>query len=190
MKIRVNYVSNSSSSSYLIICKSFEEFDKFKGFNGYETFKEDFSKSTEEGALDWVAAEIYSLLYCSFRHYFEQNEDTRSWYAKAIRDNAVFDLTHFTIDDKCTKTREAQAKLAIECQTGDVAKVSNILKSSDYKELAKEILDNIESRGYIVRSLTYADDSELGSYMEHCFMPFLAHNPEAEKQQVFTRSEH
>ena len=185
MKNRTNYVRNISSSSYLIIVRNFEEFDKFKVLNGYETFKEDFSKSTEEGALDWIAEEIAWLLYCLFRSYFEKNEKERKRYDRAAGDSEVFVLTHYTKDSKCNKTREAQARLKMTCMTDCEAKCIDILESLDYKELAKEVLDDINNSGYTVRSLTYADNSDLGCYMAHDFMQFLARNPEAEKQQVF-----
>ena len=41
MKIRTSYVSNSSSSSFLILYKDLKDFDQLKAIKGYETFMKD-----------------------------------------------------------------------------------------------------------------------------------------------------
>lgn len=201
MKIRASYVSNSSSSSYLIICKSFEEFDKFKVFKGYDTFMKDLQKSRERSALDWIAAEIRALFYCRFRAACAPATMTSSnIYDTYIARNNTYELTHYAIEysdqpERCVKTQQAEIALGYIITSTDSneerkQKCEDFIDSLNYEELAKEVLDSIKNKGYNLRSIRYEDDLELGYYMEHYFMPFLAQNPEAEKQQVFTRSEH
>ena len=69
MKIRSGYVSNSSSSSFLICFNDeneFSKFDKFNKFNMYKNFMIDFKNKTfynDESSIELIESILFEYLY-------------------------------------------------------------------------------------------------------------------------------
>ena len=77
MKIRMGFVSNSSSSSFLIIYKSLEDFKNFILFKGYEIFEKDLIKNQLKSSMsgfDHIQRLIEEALYRVFLSYKEFNQ--------------------------------------------------------------------------------------------------------------------
>lgn len=66
MKIRSSYVSNSSSSSFLIIYKKPEDFSKFSQFEEFGTFYHDLNEAPIESGLKHLKVVILNSLYNVF----------------------------------------------------------------------------------------------------------------------------
>lgn len=189
MKIRTSYVSNSSSSSFLIICKNFSEFDKFKVFDGYETFKEDFDKSSEEEAINWLASEFY-LYIMAWDVTHKGNSSMAEIYADVLSSSKLISLLYST--ELPAEAREIFIHTTNElslmhCKNSDT---SEYISNLDCRAFGKAFLEAFKSAGYTLKALEYCDHDETEAYMEHNFMPFLQLNPESKLQQVYCRNEH
>lgn len=84
MKIRTNYVSNSSSSSFLIIYKDISDFSKFEPFKGYERFCNDLNNSNYEKGLEHLKSIIFESLYDEY--------DSRTQFKKIYCSNNVYHI--------------------------------------------------------------------------------------------------
>ena len=75
MKIRTNYVSNSSSSSFLIIYNDINDFNKLEKFDCYKTFINDINESKEDESKNFIKYMIQNMLYQQYECFsnFKQN---------------------------------------------------------------------------------------------------------------------
>lgn len=194
MKVRTGFVSNSSSSSFLIVCKDFSEFDKFKCFIDYDVFKEDYNDSSEEDAKIWIETEFkdyfYNLVYAA-KH---KNDYMRSFYLDRHDDNNIVDLL-FTenkyYDQSNALFTSYMNKINGYIRDDKVEEAEAFVRNDvDYDQLTDALMKKHKDKGFTLRAVSYEDHSEVGSYMEHQFMPFLSYNPESEYKQVYRRNEH
>lgn len=194
MKIRSGFVSNSSSSSFLIVCKDFSEFDKFKNFIDYEVFKEDYNNSSEEDARLWLETEFrdyfYNLIYAA-KH---KNDSMHRFYLDMYDNNNIMGLLF--IEDLYYDASNELFISYINKVNGYIIddKVDEaerfVRNDVDYGQLTETIMRKLKDKGLMLRAVSYEDHSEVGSYMENRFMPFLSRNPESKYKQVYRRSEH
>ena len=66
---------------------------------------------------------------------------------------------------------------------------SIIIKILKKNFIAKEIYQSLIDKGYNIKFLRYEDHTNIGSFMEHRFMPFIADNPDR-KYEIFITNEH
>lgn len=194
MKIRSGFVSNSSSSSFLIVCKDFSEFDKFKNFIDYEVFKEDYNNSSEEDARLWIETEFkdyfYNLIYAA-KH---KNDSMHRFYLDMYDKNNIVDLLfiedryHDQSNDLFTSYMNKVNGYIIDDKVDEAERF--VHNDIDYSQLTEVLMRKLKDKELMLRAVSYEDHSEVGSYMEHHFMPFLSHNPESNYKQVYRRSEH
>lgn len=87
MKIRNGYVSNSSSSSFLIIFKNIFEFCDFHTFSHYKMFEDDLRNATEESGVNHLESLI-------FQSYYEKYDSVFDYFdiVNDFRDTAQFQI--------------------------------------------------------------------------------------------------
>lgn len=82
MKIRHGYVSNSSSSSFLILYNNENEFDKFKSFEGYYTFIKDLKKEQKKDECIYFINNLIKKYVYDTGHCFDNGFSTYDQWEK------------------------------------------------------------------------------------------------------------
>lgn len=205
MKIRNGYVSNSSSSSFLVISfNKINDFIKFKEFDGYNTFMKDIEKDTEEESKVF----IYS---CLTGHYFNEhmkflekntpdiNLTMLDYLYYLFEQSGIDDTDYWNIisetnkigTDFWLKNREnlESNKIKDEIRAYEECYYNNKENKFKIKNIANKIFDGLKAKGINVNFIRYEDDTDEGAYMEIGFMPFLMANPE-KNYCIISQSEH
>lgn len=193
MKIRSGFVSNSSSSSFLIVCKDFSEFDKFKCFIDYDVFKEDYDDSNEDDARLWIETEFKDLFYNRIYVAKHKNDSMFNSYYNMYEKNNICNLVYLEADKEVDNKLFTSYMNKINGYIWDdkIEEAEEFVRNDvDYCKLADILMKQLKERGFTLRALTYEDHSEVGAYMEHHFMHFLSYNPESKYKQVYRRNEH
>lgn len=202
MKIRSNYVSNSSSSSFIVLYKKETDFDNFKSFQGYSWLMENisfFKKKYVENSIECFLREQYHNYYNGVANtYSDENVEYTTSY-----DSTYIDLTiQLDIDDKefIEKINDVlQASFEKSEKLEDFISLEDFLKQFDIKKLASELLKKIKKSGYQVGAFEIEDcetydvgsDEKIGGYyLEHQFLPFVAKNPDGKNVLVYRDSHH
>lgn len=189
MKIRTNYVSNSSSSSFVLAFKDEDGdkfFEKFANWKGYDTFIKDYNlaKNCKKKNMKFLKNDIYQLCFCLV--YFVLHDDRCYWeasYENTFTGSKL--LLHQKLIDQIREVVKNNTKEK-KYSTGTFPDLSdngwdliNKIVDQTYKKLVREMIKEYK----IFTVLEYADDEILGAYMEHRFMPFLLENPESNKDR-------
>ena len=207
MKIRNGFVSNSSSSSFLISYKDLEDFKKFEGFKGYDQFFQDLlnNENLELRCKDHILESIrmciwrmvdnvtnefcpsnYSYIDMNYNDLYDllcvlnikTNEIPSLKMISDYRMNLVLHARDLPKSYGYSKTYNELEKYSVKIRPTD----------EDLLKLTNEIYNVLTSKGK-ASQITYEDDSEFGDYMEHGFMPFISQNPER-SYEIHTMSQH
>lgn len=98
MKIRMGFVSNSSSSSFLVAYKNFEDFVRFSLFNGFEIFIEDMKKTKDFDKN--VKKFIVKKLDDYFCYHYYDISSSEEIYEKMDEICGIFDFTNISFIDE------------------------------------------------------------------------------------------
>lgn len=203
MKIRSNYVSNSSSSSFLIVYENENFFNKFKEFNGYTQFINDIKKENKEEAIGFI--QNFLCKYWSFTHrqYLKKdismigNLETNMYINFLFEESKVDDKEFWEIIQETNKigfefwdkNKDNLNWKNPEYKAYEESYYKN--KNVEYKidDIGKQIYDGLIKNNNFIKFVRYKDDTDEGAYMEQRFMPFLSNNPDG-GLVILTQNEH
>ena len=197
MKIRTNFVSNSSSSSFLVVVNDSKVLEKFSQFNGYDCLKKDMGNSTPKKVHDFLKRLLFEGLADEAYDYYcaciDENNGGRY-------ENSLANLMEFVGGDAEEKYEALvmdimnKVKKAAEANEGKkrswwFTDMVNIVHGHDdaLEEIASLISKQFDQSKVSV--VGYEDHSDEGCYMEHYFMPFVMRVPE-KGLKVFRLDEH
>jgi hypothetical protein len=207
MKIRNSFVSNSSSSSFVVIYKSDNDFIKFDRFKGYQEFINDLNNSNikdAEVAISEHLKEFYYNTYFKFTHEEYYKNDSRmvfnfDWLDFLFEESKVDDKEWWNIIQE-TNLKGSEFWMAnkenLNANNPEYVKYHDgywndkeTEAKMKIKDIAKQIVKGLKDNGYNLGWMRYHDDTNEGYYMETGFMPFIKCNPERD-YLIITQSEH
>lgn len=173
MKTRVSFVSNSSSSSFLVSFNDFKAFDFLKESRGYETFSKDVEQN--ENNYERVKELLVNL--------FEKTVYNYEWYLQSKKRKTLFFdeinpmIGFISICRRLHNDNKEVYKIieeAIEIAKQSVEKNQSIF-DSNINALAQRFAELLCEEGKKhwkkMAVVGYADDDGyFGEYMEHDFM--------------------
>ena len=191
MKIRSSFVSNSSSSSFLLAFNDKSVFDFLKEDQGYKAFIQSLENKdsvSEESICDFLS-EQYMHVYYQLDIYY--HFDIRERYGSACRDekDAAEELTEDLsriggltdkakgLIDQCVATAKSG---------GDDTDINNLAM-----QFADEVYGAIKDKWKNLSAFGYSDnDGEFWAYMEHDFMYHVSLHESPEHFAMIERNEH
>lgn len=179
MKLRAGFVSNSSSSSFLVCCKSYEDLKRFIPFTGANEFLNDIKKCSDKEALNLLK----NCLEDS-RMYFEwDREDAEEGSHSNYHSNYFEESPAMKLYYSDLMSTEDFYLLYSD---------SSEVKEREYTRVAKNILKTLKNKYSEIGFVEYGNDvsdREIEGYMEYEFMNFLEADPE-KKICVIRKSNH
>lgn len=193
MKMRNGYVSNSSSSSFLVVYNSLVDFTPFRLFEkGYNRLMRDIPSSTDEDVIGFIESIIANYFY-GLKEVYE-----KELYTNDNSGNARFDFSYnnqwntFSCALHIPYDILNEKEIALELAADESMEALNIayekIENEGYRNEAEKIF-GILKENFKMAAMEYEDHTDIGSYMEHDFMPFIKHNPD-NKFAVFTQNNH
>lgn len=93
MKVRQGFVSNSSSSSFLVAYKDMKDFDRFSSFEGFDIFKKDMEAAKEYDAVkEFMAFKLHGYFYYLFYDWSNSSESREEF-------DVLWDIFHLASSD-------------------------------------------------------------------------------------------
>lgn len=175
MKIRTVFVSNSSSSSFLVCYKSNEDLKRFLPFNGAKDFLNDIKECSDKKALELL------------KECLEDSGIFLKWDRDARESG--FCSNHF---EASPAAKFFHNELISVVDFDFLYGRSSEAKESDYIRVAGHILKTLKEKYSELGFVEYGNeisDREIEYYMEFDFMNFLAVDPE-KKICVIRKSDH
>ena len=208
MKIRTGFVSNSSSSSFLVIYRSIEDFNRFSGFVELPNLIRDLSTSTAEKVFGFVKGLICSDGYDSYYKYTSNYRDVHELTPTFCQLQELVLLSGADDSKYCEWRGKINTAGFTFYREHDVANVTYVYDKDWYRAydaawldtiskeldviasaLARDIVDRLAAGGYTTACVEYEDHDDYGCYMEHDFMPMIAADAD-HKISVITINNH
>lgn len=164
MKLRTGFVSNSSSSSFLVLYNSNIELDRFRTFKGSKKMWNDLKICSDEKILSFLTECLEDSRILLENDMYDRK---KGFWSDNFRYSPAVDLYHdefLSYDDY-----EFLYNINRECDEADFVRVAN------------NIFHKLKEKYSISCFVEYTNDckdSEFGYYMDVRFMKFLASDPE------------
>ena len=208
MKIRSGYVSNSSSSSFLVVYHDISNFIKFSLFDYFSRFLSDVQKSDEEMVLNYIKYAIVEFLHSQYNGIEYRFTDSEHFYS-TDRDNWVDMVIEYEYQDTIVDSIINKMIDMVKTASEDIEstehpiwkKVYNVIhESSDLiTEEATKFMTYLKDKGYKIAVVSYGNDVasdddvcdyELHSYLKTKLLPMMTCNPDEDKFRVYSQSHH
>ena len=208
MKIRTGFVSNSSSSSFLVIYRDIDDFNRFSGFVELPSLVHDLSTSTVDKVFGFVKELILRDGYDSYYKYTSNYEDVHSTTSDFWEIQELVQLSGADDSKYCEWRGKISTAGFAFYREHDVANATYVYDKDWYRaydaawsdtiskdldviasELARDIVDRLSAGGYAAACVEYEDHDDYGCYMEHDFMPMIAADAD-HKISVITINNH
>jgi len=197
MKTRASFVSNSSSSSFLVLYRDKDAFSELRHQEGYRTLIDDLGDSDDGEIEHFLAGKFSIAMYDASEIERDAREGmpVRSWRMDSRNGlNALASSLGGLTDEtrKCLADGLEAAKALGRLPYDDPGRreLHDVLDALKQK-FAKSMLAKAREAWPHVCVLTYADeDGEYGNYMEHEFMPLVAGRGSDGSYLVNTQSNH
>ena len=207
MKTRFGYVSNSSSSSFLVCCNDVDCFGFMRTGEGHDneshmTFTRDVNDPEhrdDANVREFLAEEYKSVMY-QYEYYLEYKD--KKWYINMMGGVVVNPLFRFaSLNGKLGCNNPEVSALESEGpKLIDDFKAGKIGENAVWEAIAEKaekfadlLLAEAKKKWRIVSAFGYSDeDGDFWGYMEHEFMGELAHCEQEHfgEYSVVTRNEH
>lgn len=165
MKSRFGYVSNSSSSSFLVACDDMDVFGFLALDRGYDAFMRDMTENGDDKRIWEFLRDEFEHIIIRYSRYTDKsgfwkgvyNADPSLQFEKIMRDLNVNDQNALDL----IKKGKAMAETAMDYDNLDELSA----------RFADAVLRDAKDKWKILAVLHYSDDDGyFGDYMEHEFM--------------------
>lgn len=180
MKTRLGYVSNSSSSSFLLAYDDLKQFDCVNKTRGYGALLPllKMGNASEEEMVSFMRGHIGDCIYmCADKEWNNQHmAENHGWLARRYEWSLVEHMMKLGLDKSYAPVvKELEDAISRHVQKFDHPTYNYDLDKFDDMEnmLALVIVDCLMKRYSRFAVVEFSDDYEFGSYLEHEFMPEL-----------------